>query len=377
VFVSHYATIGGGAQLALLELLDALRADPSLDLQVICPGPGALVTKLEGLGVGVAFSRCPGWSDPPGGVRTKVRRALRSATAVAELSLLLRRLRPDVVITNCLAVGVGAVAAKVVGAPHVWLAHEFPQSGGLRFELRPNLTMKLVNRLSARVLAVSRVQQTEITQWVPTEKVCLLQQSVDVPALAADPPQPAEFTLALVGRKTRGKGQHDAVRAVALLRDEGCRVRLALVGSGVPSYVAELERLVAELDLSDAVDFVDETDDPYTCVAQAHVALMCSGIDTFGRTTIEAMKLGTPVIGARAGGTAELIADGQTGLLYEPGSPEDLAAKIKLLSTDANLRYGLAANALAWAQSSFTRQGFAASFTEAIQDLLPGRCGAA
>jgi glycosyltransferase involved in cell wall biosynthesis len=138
----------------------------------------------------------------------------------------------------------------------------------------------------------------------------------------------------------------------------------------VPSYVAELERLVAELNLSDAVDFVDDTDDPYTFTAEAHVALMCSGIDTFGRTTIEAMKLGTPVVGARAGGTAELIAHGQTGLLYEPGSPEDLAAQIKRLYIDANLRRELAANALAWAQSSFTRENFAASFTEVVADAL-------
>jgi glycosyltransferase involved in cell wall biosynthesis len=51
--------------------------------------------------------------------------------------------------------------------------------------------------------------------------------------------------------------------------------------------------------------------------------------ETFGRTTIEAYAKGTPVIGSRIGGTVELIEEGQTGWLFEPGSSSDLAAKIR------------------------------------------------
>lgn len=50
--------------------------------------------------------------------------------------------------------------------------------------------------------------------------------------------------------------------------------------------------------------------------------------ETFGMTAIEAFACGKPVIASRLGAMAELVEDGKTGLLFEPGNPEDLANKI-------------------------------------------------
>jgi glycosyltransferase involved in cell wall biosynthesis len=51
--------------------------------------------------------------------------------------------------------------------------------------------------------------------------------------------------------------------------------------------------------------------------------------ETFGRTIIEAFAMGTPVIASRIGALAELVSEGETGLLFEPGSGADLAAKVR------------------------------------------------
>lgn len=57
--------------------------------------------------------------------------------------------------------------------------------------------------------------------------------------------------------------------------------------------------------------------------------------ETFGRTIIEAYSRGTPVVASRIGALAELVVPGRTGLLFEPGSAADLAAKVReLLATD-------------------------------------------
>ena len=53
--------------------------------------------------------------------------------------------------------------------------------------------------------------------------------------------------------------------------------------------------------------------------------------ETFGRTIIEAYAKGTPVVASRLGAMAELVHDGRTGLLFEPGNPADLALKIHSL----------------------------------------------
>ena len=53
--------------------------------------------------------------------------------------------------------------------------------------------------------------------------------------------------------------------------------------------------------------------------------------ETFGRTTVEAFAKGTPVVGSRIGGTAEIIEEGRTGWLFTPGDASDLAAKVEMV----------------------------------------------
>lgn len=51
--------------------------------------------------------------------------------------------------------------------------------------------------------------------------------------------------------------------------------------------------------------------------------------ETFGRTVVESYSRGTPVIASRLGSLAELIAEGRTGLLFEPGNAQDLARAVR------------------------------------------------
>jgi glycosyltransferase involved in cell wall biosynthesis len=53
--------------------------------------------------------------------------------------------------------------------------------------------------------------------------------------------------------------------------------------------------------------------------------------ETFGRVVVEAFACGTPVIASNLGAMAELMEHGHTGLLFETGNPEDLAAKVRWL----------------------------------------------
>jgi len=63
--------------------------------------------------------------------------------------------------------------------------------------------------------------------------------------------------------------------------------------------------------------------------------------ETFGRTIIEAYAKGTPVVASRLGAMAELVDDGSTGLLFEPGNPADLALKIHALLDDPARTIGM------------------------------------
>jgi glycosyltransferase involved in cell wall biosynthesis len=56
------------------------------------------------------------------------------------------------------------------------------------------------------------------------------------------------------------------------------------------------------------------------------------------RTSVEAMAAGKPVVASRIGGLQFTVADGATGLLCEPGNPDDLARKLSILLDDTELR---------------------------------------
>jgi glycosyltransferase involved in cell wall biosynthesis len=56
------------------------------------------------------------------------------------------------------------------------------------------------------------------------------------------------------------------------------------------------------------------------------------------RTSVEAMAAGKPVVASRIGGLPYTVADGATGLLCQPGDPDDLARKLAMLLDDAEMR---------------------------------------
>ena len=66
--------------------------------------------------------------------------------------------------------------------------------------------------------------------------------------------------------------------------------------------------------------------------------------EALGRTAVEAMGAGRPVVASRIGGLPWTVPDGGTGLLFEPGNPKDLAEKLARLLDDAELRQQLGDN---------------------------------
>lgn len=353
--VSHSAALGG-AELVLLELVTGLIAR-GVSVHVVLPGEGPLTGRLENAGARTWTVGYEWWAALRGSGSDAARRSGRNIVAVLSILALLRRLGPDVVLTNTLTIPSAAVAAKMLRIPHVWYLHEFGQKDhGLRFDLGLRWSVRLVNWLSARIIVNSHAVFDEFSRHVPSGKLRLAYCGVEVPdGLTRCPDLPERpFRLVLVGLKAASKGQEDAIRAIGLLRERGRDVRLTLVGPGSPEYVLRLGELTREIRADDAIDFVAFTEDRHRYVQQAHVALMCSRAEAFGRVTVEAMKLGLPVIGSNRGGTRELVRDEETGLLYSPGDPSGLADRIDRLYRDRELRERLGRNAQAWARATFS-----------------------
>ena len=77
----------------------------------------------------------------------------------------------------------------------------------------------------------------------------------------------------------------------------------------------------------------------------ADASLLSSSWENFPHTVVEALAVGTPVISTRTGGVAEVVHDGENGLLVEPGDVAALAVAIDRFLTDPELAARLRANA--------------------------------
>jgi glycosyltransferase involved in cell wall biosynthesis len=136
------------------------------------------------------------------------------------------------------------------------------------------------------------------------------------------------------------------VEAAGELHRRGIPISLCFVGAKVEADAdLSLLRRARALGIEDRVVLAGERSNPFPYVAAADVAVMPSDNEAFGRTTIEYLSLGKPVLATRTGGSTEIIESGVNGFLFDVGHPGSLADDLALYARDPELvrRHGQAA----------------------------------
>lgn len=140
------------------------------------------------------------------------------------------------------------------------------------------------------------------------------------------------FVALLPGRVTRLKGHADAVRALHLARERGVDAHLLIVGGVDPKKEPlrrEVEALARSLGVGERVEFVGHRSDIREWMCASDAVLACSTQpESFGRTALEAAKLGRPVIGYDHGGVGEVMRDVFPWGLVPPGDWRALGERI-------------------------------------------------
>jgi glycosyltransferase involved in cell wall biosynthesis len=128
-----------------------------------------------------------------------------------------------------------------------------------------------------------------------------------------------------------------AIRALSLLRRQLPDARLTVAGSG--PELASLQKLVASLNLVEAVRFAGRMDN--AAIAElyrsADAMLNPSRVDNMPISVLEAFASAVPVVSTNVGGVPFIAQDGRNALLVPPDSPEDCAAALLRVLTDAAL----------------------------------------
>lgn len=207
-----------------------------------------------------------------------------------------------------------------------------------------------------RVICVSRTVRDYLLQHYPQtdpEKLLVIPRGIDTrqfprvpvvdralrlkfaeqhPQLGGDGP-----LLLLPGRGTRLKGHVDALRLLAAMAGKGSDARLWLPGSreaGREDYIAEMEAEAVRLGIGHAVAFTAATSRIAEAYAASDLVLQLSRKpESFGRTVIEALSVGRPVLGWAHGGVGELLAELQPAGAVAPFDENALVTTAQALLT--------------------------------------------
>lgn len=172
------------------------------------------------------------------------------------------------------------------------------------------------------------------------------------------------FEIGVFGRLVREKGQEVALRAAALAGED---FKWRLFGRGPDEQ--RLKHLAQELQLGRRVVFEGYIENVGEAMGRmGAVVVPSTWEEAFGFTALEAMSMGKPVVASRIGGLPEVV-EGR-GLLVEPGSEQDLAAAVKRLAADRELRQNLAQQSREAHQRLFTIEAMATRLEEAYRQIL-------
>lgn len=300
-----------------------------------------------------------------------------------QLANLLRRERVDVVHAHQYTPFFYAITARLLCRRPSILFMEHGRS----FPDYPRPKRMVVNRLLLerrdRVVGVGEaVRQALIhNEGIPPQKVAVVYNGIDLSAYSNGSDRDTvrreigvgdrDLVILQVARLDPLKDHATAVHTLEYLVRRRPDARLVLVGEG--PLLSKVQQLVAECNLSANVHFLGLRKDVGRLLSAADLFLLTSVTEGIPLAVIEAMAAGLPVVATRVGGTGEVVADGQTGLLAPAGDPEGLARSILRIAEDPALasQMGRRGRERAWAV--FSEDQMLASYADLYREMRSTR----
>jgi len=280
------------------------------DVVVVSSG-GRLVEELRGYGVG--HIRLPVASKNP----------ITVWYSALLLSKILKGLRVDVIHAHSRVPDwVSYFVSLLTKVPFVVSAHAF---------YTPHWGSRIVAKADRVICDSASVGEYAVEKLgVSEDKIRVVYNGIDVKKFEGTSPPFSRkpYRVGTIGRLAPSKGQKVLIEAFARLIKSGLELRLVVVGDG--PLMGELEAISSSLGVSEYVDFLGFRSDVPECLSQIDVFVHPSLIpEPLSMALIEAMAASRPAIASGVGGFKEVIVDGETGYLVEPGRVEELEDAIR------------------------------------------------
>lgn len=360
----------GGAENLVVELARHVSADHAagqdlhLDLAVASLGPAgregkdAMLDRFQALGLAPTYLGVRRLLDPIGVIR--LARTLRASSA-------------DVVHAH---LGYSAtlvpLAARLAGVPCVATLHLVPQLGSRADRVKEGLSVLVPATLGRLVLVSTAAYDGYARHYGPaTASWRCIPNGIDVDRystarrrLPQDVPVPDGAPVwAVVAALREPKGHVPLVEAWARVVEQHPDAHLLVVGEG--THRPAIETRVRELGLDRRIHLLGRREDVPDLLAGVDGVVSASFTEALPTSLVEAAACGLPVVATDAGGTRDVVLDGETGRVVPVGDVPALARELSRLLSDPGARAAYGEAARRRAEQTFSMQ----TWTRALHDL--------
>jgi glycosyltransferase involved in cell wall biosynthesis len=374
----------GGAELSLLELVARLRDSYEFHLLIPAEGPFQKSAELAGAKVWILpwpeAIAATGETAMHAGPAKILRAAACLRSFTRRLSELLDEIEPAALVTNAVKAHViGALARKPQQLPLIWYMRD-----GLERRLLSRKLLALLSRRCDLAVCISEYVLAQFRQYVSSSLPAhAIYNIVDLNRFhpGTSPPadlrkNPDEIWFGIVGAITPLKGHDIFLDAAERVLSELPNAVFVIAGNN--SYRTErglgyeegLRRSMPPA-LADRVKFVGFRNDVPNILSQLDVLVQPNrGPEGLGRSVLEAMACGVPVIAVDKWGPAELVQHGETGLLFPPLDTKLLAAHMLTLGKDESLRKFMGKLGHDWIQKNLVSRKLAGQFDQVLSSVI-------
>jgi glycosyltransferase involved in cell wall biosynthesis len=364
LFLQSSSELYGSGKI-ILQVLRVYRRE-GLTPVVVLTGPGPLaeqlmaegfITKIQNLGL---LRRK--YVNPTG----LINRIGKNLKAYKFLSHLHKEFGFELVYSNTLAVIVGALWAKRNRLPHIWHIHEILPG--------PAPLVKFLSKiLDSTTVSPIVVSEAVFNHWSPKLKVAKLEvihngipyedYLNETSSTKAELGFPVDkLVITMVGRINPGKGQLFFLEIANRISKTYPQCYFVLVGDPFVGYEfieEEIRQRIIDMGLEkQAKNLGFRTDIPKILAGTDIFVLPSILPDSFPTVILEAMASGKPVIATKSGGAAEMVDEGETGLLIPIGDVEKGFEALSALIDNESLRLKMGSAAITRVLSTFSLNSF-------------------
>ena len=282
----------------------------------------------------------------------------------------------DIVNTYGLRVSLGLrmLQRKCGVSHHVWASRGLEQQ---RTGFQAFLDRRTEHLVELIVCNAQAVAERRVTAFLtPQSKICVIPNGIDLSHFSADAVEATRESLTLpdgllianVASFRFEKDHENLLRALKIAGDELGNAKVLLIGAG--SGQRDIEQEVRRMGLSRRVIFVGPVEDvrPYLKACDAFV--LSSFSEGMPRALMEAMAMGLPVVSTTAGGIPEVAENETSALLVPTRSPVELAAALKRIVNDGDLRNRLGRSAARRIADHFSSEKMLDRYIEMYRSIL-------